>query len=112
MPEKRFELAWEDFDGWAIYDTTGEYSNDEDYIDWLSGQKAVDVLNHFAEENEELKLRLNHLEYRFFEYKDKIKSLPKDEVGEVLQKYYNQELGLFTHDTLEKIAKELGIDLK
>ena len=55
MTEKRFELAWEDFDGWAILDTTGEYSDDEDYIDWLSGQKAVDVLNHFAEENEQLK---------------------------------------------------------
>ena len=52
---KRFELAWEDFEGWAILDTTGEYSDDEDYIDRLSGQKAVDVLNHFADENEKLK---------------------------------------------------------
>ena len=55
MTEKRFKLAFEDFDGWAILDTTGEYSDDEDYIDWLSGQKAVDVLNHFAEENKLLK---------------------------------------------------------
>ena len=56
MTEKRFKLAFENFDGWGILDTTGEYSDDEDYIDWLSGQKAVDVLNHFAEENEQLKL--------------------------------------------------------
>jgi len=55
---KRFELAWEDYDGWGIKDTLGEYSDDEDYIDWLSGQKAVDVLNHFAEENEQLKKAL------------------------------------------------------
>ena len=58
LTEKRFKLAFEDFDGWAILDTTGEYSDDEDYIDWLSGQKAVDVLNHFAEENKHLKQAL------------------------------------------------------
>lgn len=58
---KRFELAWENFDGWAIYDTTGEYSDDEDYIDWLSGQKAVDVLNHFADENEQLRKEMGDL---------------------------------------------------
>lgn len=58
---KRFELAWENFDGWAIYDTTGEYSDDEDYIDWLSGQKAVDVLNHFADENEQLRKEMEDL---------------------------------------------------
>lgn len=56
---KRFELAFENFDGWAILDTAGEYSNDEDYIDWLSGQKAVDVLNYLSDENKELKQRIN-----------------------------------------------------
>ena len=83
-----------------------------DNWEYLTPYQIVDLLNELYEENEQLKLRLSHLEYRFFEYRDKIKSLPKDEVGEVLQKYYNQELGLFAHDTLEKIAKELGIDLK
>ena len=55
MTAKRFKLAFDDYDGWAIQDTTGEYSDEEDYIDWLSGQKAVDVLNHFVDENEQLK---------------------------------------------------------
>ena len=59
MTEKRFKLAFENFDGWAILDTTGEYSDDEDYIDWLSGQKAVDVLNELTEKNKELRLQLN-----------------------------------------------------
>ena len=59
MAEKRFKLAFENFDGWAILDTTGEYSDDEDYIDWLSGQKAVDVLNELTEKNKELRLQLN-----------------------------------------------------
>ena len=62
MVDKRFILAFEDYDGWAIQDTTGEYSNDEDYIDWLSGQKAVDVMNHFAEENEQLKEEISIFE--------------------------------------------------
>lgn len=62
IENKRFKLAFENFDGWAILDTTGEYSDDEDYIDWLSGQKAVDVLNHFAEENEQLKCKIKVLQ--------------------------------------------------
>lgn len=57
MTEKRFTLAFDNYDGWAMQDTTGEYSDDEDYFGWLTGQKAVDVMNHFAEENEQLKER-------------------------------------------------------
>lgn len=59
MTEKRFESAWEDYDGWGIKDTLGEYSDDEDYIDLLSGQKAVDVLNHFVYEIEHQKTELD-----------------------------------------------------
>ena len=58
---KRFKLAFEDYDGWGICDTTGEYSNDEDYIDWLSGQKAVDVLNELDSENQQQKTFLKAL---------------------------------------------------
>ena len=52
--KKRFKLAFNNVEGWAICDTTGEYSNDEN-SDWLSGQKAVDVINILNNENEELK---------------------------------------------------------
>ena len=59
---KRFRLAWENFDGWAILDTTGEYSDEEDYIDWFSGQKAVDVLNELNDKCEFLEIENESLE--------------------------------------------------
>lgn len=77
-----------------------------------NARKICDELNTLYNENEQLKLQLGHLEYRFFEYRNKIKSLSKNEVEKVLQKYYNQELGLFTHEILEEIANELGVDLE
>ena len=71
MTKKRFKLAFEDFDGWAIFDTNGEYSDEEEYIDWLSGKKAVDVMNHFAEENEQLKSEIKDLNDILARYEEK-----------------------------------------
>ena len=109
---KRFKLAFEDFDGWAILDTTGEYSDDEDYIDWLSGQKAVDVLNHFAEENEQLKQEVTHWK--------KILDNHQQIVAKTLREQYHwlkNEDKIQNNDKtvalleLESISERLGIDL-
>lgn len=73
---KRFRLAFEDFDGWGILDTTGEYSDDEDYIDWLSGQKAVDVLNYLSDDNKELRQRIKS---RLHYYRELANNFDKDD---------------------------------
>lgn len=96
---KRFKLAFEDFDGWAILDTTGEYSDDEDYIDWLSGQKAVDVLNYLSDENEQLKKSVNNLQ-------DTIVT-----IGRAYQKKHGRTLVDLVDGPLEEDIIDLGTDL-
>ena len=92
MAEKRFKLAFEDFDGWAILDTTGEYSDDEDYIDWLSGQKAVDVMNHFAEENEQLRFDFKEMKGLLHSLDDEIEKLEKENEELKDKSYFKKEI--------------------
>ncbi len=61
LTEKRFTLAFDNYDGWAMQDTIGEYSDDEDCFGWLTGQKAVDVINHLLNQKEE---RIEYLEHQ------------------------------------------------
>ena len=72
---ERFILAFEDFDWWAIQDTFGEYSDKEDYIEWLSGQQAVDVMNELYNEKKNLKSILND----FLSILNRLQSDPNNE---------------------------------
>lgn len=94
LTEKRFILAFDNYDGWAMQDTIGEYSDDEDYFDWLTGQKAVDVMNHFAEENEQLKTLIKALKKSNTDYVNQIK------------KAYDEGL------SIKELADNCGVDLE
>ena len=58
MIEKRFKLKDYGYDGWAIEDTTGEIF-ENDYIEDMSQEQVIDLLNSLNDENEELKKRNN-----------------------------------------------------
>lgn len=86
--------------------------------------EVMDLLNEQHETIQRLEAQLSHLEYRFFEYRNKAKGLPKDEVKETLQKRYNhlQKLQQETEKPprywqgaimeIEVIADCLGVDLE
>ena len=81
----------------------------------LTTNEVCDIINEQNETIQRLEAQLSHLEYRFFEYRNKAKGLPKDKVKETLQKHYN--LTKKTKDyhiamILEALANELGVDLE
>ena len=95
-----------------------ENDNIKDIVEVLNLQQT-EIWN-VKRENEQLKKELTHLKYRFFEYRNKIKSLPKDEVEETLQKHYDKSKEYNHIDTeryyigmeiTKKIANELGVEL-
>lgn len=55
MTEKRFKLAYCDYDWWAICDN--ENKNELG----ISGQEVVDVLNELHEENQKLKRQIEDI---------------------------------------------------
>lgn len=94
------------------------------YVNIVDGQRIVDLLNEQHETIQRLEAQLSHLEYRFFEYRNKAKGLPKDKVEETLQKRYNH-LQKTQQETekpprywqgaimeIEVIANCLGVDLE
>lgn len=108
----------EDIPQWYIY--IGE--NDSGWQDML-----VDLLNALHEENERLRNQLSHIQYRFFEYKNKRKIITEKEVKKTLQKYFNRytQMALelrhdkygngVCHDVTEilmEIADDLGVKLE
>ena len=96
--EKRFTLAFDNYDGWAMQDTIGEYSDDEDYFGWLTGQKAVDVMNHFAEENESLNSNLDDAIEQISKLHSRISELSR-ELKKQSEEHYENDFKL---QTLEK----------
>lgn len=54
MSDKRFTLEDRGYDGFDIYDSTGEYKESELFIG-MSLQQIVDCLNKLNDENEQLK---------------------------------------------------------
>lgn len=53
MTEKRFELAYCDYDWWAICDNENNKELHKEL--GLSGQEVVDLMNEINDENKELK---------------------------------------------------------
>ena len=87
MTEKLFKrFKQKSFDGTLIIIQTGSLETHD--VKVYNIDDIVDLLNKQHEKIEYLQKQLSHLEYRFFEYRNKIKSLPKDEVEETLQKHY------------------------
>lgn len=90
----------------------------------LTTNEVCDLINEQHETIQRLQAQLSHLEYRFFEYRNKAKGLPKDKVKETLQKRYNH-LQKTQQETekpprywqgaimeIEVIADCLGVELK
>lgn len=90
-------------------------------------KKFCDELNALHEENERLLNQLSHIQYRFFEYKNKRKIITEKEVKKTLQKYFNRytQMALelrhdkygngVCHDVTEilmEIADDLGVKLE
>ena len=86
-----------------IKDIYGHYKYDD--LEEICGE-----LNALHEENQELKREVGHLNYRFTEYRSKLKSITREEVKETLQKHYDDKLG--NDRLLEEIAEELRVDLE
>jgi hypothetical protein len=98
---------------------------------YLNNEKTAIRLNQQDETINQLEKRISHLEYRFFEYRNKKKILTEEEVKETLQKHYDdiskryvtpihqrqgKTIGRELMNTqlalLEQIAEELGVDLE
>ena len=90
----------------------------------LTTNEVCDLINEQHETIQRLEAQLSYLEYRFMEYRNKLKSLPKNEVKETLQKRYNH-LQKTQQETekpprywqgaimeIEVIADYLGVDLE
>jgi uncharacterized coiled-coil protein SlyX len=82
-------------------------------------EEVCPLLNEQHETIQRLEAQLSHLEYQFTEYRNKLKSLPKNEVKETLQKHYDKSKEYNHIDTeryyigmgvIKEIAKELGVD--
>ena len=71
MSEKRFTLEDRGYDGFDIYDSTGEYKESELFIG-MSLQQIVDCLNKLNDENGQLR---------------RDKELLRDEIKELKQRY-------------------------
>lgn len=103
-----------------------EYDDKSILLD-SDGEEIEELLNGLHEENERLLNQLSHIQYRFFEYKNKRKIITEKEVKKTLQKYFNRytQMALelrhdkygngLCHDVTEilmEIADDLGVKLE
>lgn len=128
----RVDKTKEDF--WDEEEEMYNYRGIDGFLDYLydnnaflTQEEADQVLNELHEENERLRNQLSHIQYRFFEYKNKRKIITEKEVKKTLQKYFNRytQMALelrhdkygngVCHDVTEilmEIADDLGVKLE
>jgi uncharacterized coiled-coil protein SlyX len=79
----------------------------------LTTNEVCDLINEQHETIQRLEAQLSHLEYRFTEYRNKQKSITKEEVKETLQKHYDKYVdGIDCKTAIYILADELGVDLE
>ena len=102
MSEKRFTLEDRGYDGFDIYDSTGEYKESELFVG-MSLQQIVDCLNKLNDENDEyakiieqskryedgLWVRFTKLEKENEQLKEKLQSVTmlKDDYEELIESF-------------------------